>query len=317
MSRPRHDSLKISNRNRENTGTLCGRFPLTFGRESDIRPELLTADDTETTFVLTVPRRYPSEEGQPEESLELPDLDYDLELGKQSEEEELEDSSDKKLQPQSSPKGPYGDVNMQDETQLDSEIVNEQQRKVSRKKRVKVSKYGIQYPSLPAGVVKKLATTFARTAGNSKAKVNKDSLEAIMQASDWFFEQVSDDLGAYARHAGRKTIDESDIVTLMARYVNSLQKDLAFPDLIYICKDNARQMLQQHHFLLPRDICPGNFCKSYGWYRLLNFRREDISKELSRRRTEEVLHDFTTLRPVFVLPYTTSYIGRWLLHDHP
>jgi histone H3/H4 len=164
-----------------------------------------------------VPRRYPSEEGQPEESLELPDLDYDLELGKQSEEEELEDSSDKKLQPQSSPKGPYGDVSMQDETQLDSEIVNEQQRKVSRKKRVKVSKYGIQYPSLPAGVVKKLATTFARTAGNSKAKVNKDSLEAIMQASDWFFEQVSDDLGAYARHAGRKTIDESDIVTLMAR----------------------------------------------------------------------------------------------------
>jgi len=40
-----------------------------------------------------------------------------------------------------------------------------------------------------------------------------------MLASDWFFEQVSDDLGAYSKHAGRKTIDESDVVTLMARYV--------------------------------------------------------------------------------------------------
>jgi histone H3/H4 len=97
-------------------------------------------------------------------------------------------------------------------------------RKVARKKKFKVSKHGIQYPSLPAGVVKKLATTFARTAGNSKAKLNKETLEAIMQASDWFFEQISDDLGAYSKHAGRKTIDESDIVTLMARYALSLSR---------------------------------------------------------------------------------------------
>lgn len=90
---------------------------------------------------------------------------------------------------------------------------------VRKKKKVKLSKHGIQYPSLPAGVVKKLATTYARTGGNSKAKVSKDTLDAIMQATDWFFEQVSDDLGAYAKHAGRKTIDESDVVTLMKRYV--------------------------------------------------------------------------------------------------
>jgi histone H3/H4 len=91
--------------------------------------------------------------------------------------------------------------------------------KVARKKRVKVSKHGIQYPSLPLGVVKKLATTYARTSGNSKSKISKDTLDAIMQASDWFFEQVSDDLAAYAQHAGRKTIEESDVVTLMRRYV--------------------------------------------------------------------------------------------------
>jgi histone H3/H4 len=85
-------------------------------------------------------------------------------------------------------------------------------------KRIKISKHGIQYPSLPAGVVKKLATTYARTSGHGKAKISKDTLDAIMQASDWFFEQVSDDLGAYAEHAGRKTIEESDVVALMGRY---------------------------------------------------------------------------------------------------
>jgi len=53
--------------------------------------------------------------------------------------------------------------------------------------------------------------------GNSKTKLNKETLNAIMQASDWFFEQVSDDLEAYSKHAGRKTIEESDVVTLMAR----------------------------------------------------------------------------------------------------
>ncbi len=37
--------------------------------------------------------------------------------------------------------------------------------------------------------------------------VTKEVLEAIMQASDWFFEQLSGDLGTYAKHACRRTID--------------------------------------------------------------------------------------------------------------
>jgi histone H3/H4 len=123
-----------------------------------------------------------------------------------------------------------GDISLLDTTMQSEAIAQTVGRKVARKKKFKVSKHGIQYPSLPAGVVKKLATTFARTAGNSKAKINKETLEAIMQASDWFFEQVSDDLGAYSKHAGRKTIDESDIVTLMARYALSLYR----PTLIMI-----------------------------------------------------------------------------------
>lgn len=209
-----------SDNNRENTGTLRDRISLASGRESDIRPQILAADDTDTLFVLAVPQRDPSQELELEEPLELPNFDNDQAFDEENEVEELEETDDdEEPEPQESPKGLSGDISMQDTTQEDVVIVDAQQRKVVRKKKLKVSKHGIQYPSLPAGVVKRLATTFARTAGNSKAKINKEALEAIMQASDWFFEQVSDDLGAYAKHAGRKTIDESDIVTLMARYV--------------------------------------------------------------------------------------------------
>lgn len=101
---------------------------------------------------------------------------------------------------------------------LDNDTTVLEMAKVPKKKKVKMSKHGIQYPSLPPGVVKKLATTYARAGGNGKAKIGKETLDAIMQASDWFFEQVSDDLGAYAQHAGRKTIDETDVITLMKRY---------------------------------------------------------------------------------------------------
>ncbi|KAI9835403.1 MAG: hypothetical protein M1819_002321 [Sarea resinae] len=86
-----------------------------------------------------------------------------------------------------------------------------------RKKELKLSRHGIPYPSLPPGVVKNLATTFTRSTGKGKPKLNKETLGAIQQATEWFFEQVSDDLGTYAEHAGRKTIDENDIITLMKR----------------------------------------------------------------------------------------------------
>ncbi|KAI1804779.1 centromere kinetochore component CENP-T-domain-containing protein [Daldinia bambusicola] len=92
------------------------------------------------------------------------------------------------------------------------------QRSAGRRKPGKrISRHGIEYPSLPVGVVKRLATTLATTAGVSKAKLSSDTVDAIMQATDWYFEQLGDDLSAYARHAGRKTIDESDMMMLMRR----------------------------------------------------------------------------------------------------
>ncbi|KAH7037116.1 centromere kinetochore component CENP-T-domain-containing protein [Microdochium trichocladiopsis] len=98
------------------------------------------------------------------------------------------------------------------------------------KKTKKISRHGIEYPSLPQGVVKRLATTFAKNAGISKAKITGDTLAAIMQASDWFFEQLGDDLAAYAKHAGRKTIDESDMLTLMRRHLpRELLQEIRMP----------------------------------------------------------------------------------------
>ncbi|KAK6580580.1 hypothetical protein PZA11_006816 [Diplocarpon coronariae] len=223
----REDALEI-----EDTDTIRGleggRSALALSRESDMNLEMLPRDDTETTFLFNVPPRDDSEEPQPEAT--IGDLVED-------ESELLEEPVDESLMGEIPDKEDESEqmdgveVNDLEESRLqasdiDHSIVNTTIQdaetigliaKVARKKKVKVSKHGIQYPSLPTSVVKKLATTFARTSGNSKAKIGKETLDAIMQASDWFFEQLSDDLGAFATHAGRKTIDESDVVTLMAR----------------------------------------------------------------------------------------------------
>ncbi|KAL2831226.1 centromere kinetochore component CENP-T-domain-containing protein [Aspergillus cavernicola] len=88
---------------------------------------------------------------------------------------------------------------------------------VQGSKQKKLSRHGIPVPNMPAGVVRKLATRFARARAGPKAKVSKTTLAAIEQASSWYFEQASEDLAAYSKHAGRKTIDEADVTALMRR----------------------------------------------------------------------------------------------------
>lgn len=88
-----------------------------------------------------------------------------------------------------------------------------------KRKTKRISKYGIEYPPLPPAFVKRVAQTSLQSSGLSNSKISADTLTALTQASEWFFEQLGDDLGAYANHAKRKTIEESDVVTLMRRYV--------------------------------------------------------------------------------------------------
>ncbi|KAK7417010.1 hypothetical protein QQZ08_011808 [Neonectria magnoliae] len=87
----------------------------------------------------------------------------------------------------------------------------------SRKKQKRISKHGIEYPALPTSFVKRVAQTSLQSSGLSNQRISADTLEALTQASEWFFEQLGDDLGAYADHAKRKTVEESDVVTLMKR----------------------------------------------------------------------------------------------------
>ncbi|RAH75523.1 uncharacterized protein BO66DRAFT_387395 [Aspergillus aculeatinus CBS 121060] len=115
-------------------------------------------------------------------------------------------------------------------------------------KQKKLSRHGIPVPNLPVGVVKKLAMRFARARNGSKAKISKETLAAIEQASSWFFEQASDDLAAYAKHAGRKTIDESDVTTLMRR-----QRHLSNATTVFSLaqKHLPKELLQDMRLAMP------------------------------------------------------------------
>lgn len=98
-----------------------------------------------------------------------------------------------------------------------------------RKSQKRISRHGIEYPPLPPSFVKRVAQTALQSSGLSNPRVSADTLTALTQASEWFFEQLGDDLGAYANHAKRKTVEESDVVTLMRRYVSRVSWRLSLP----------------------------------------------------------------------------------------
>ncbi|KAK9317565.1 centromere kinetochore component CENP-T-domain-containing protein [Lipomyces starkeyi] len=66
-------------------------------------------------------------------------------------------------------------------------------------------------PALPKKLIKDLAKNF------SSIPLSADALHAVTHATDLFFKQASSDLATYARHANRKTIDESDVLVLLKR----------------------------------------------------------------------------------------------------
>ncbi|KAF6233684.1 hypothetical protein HO173_008241 [Letharia columbiana] len=82
---------------------------------------------------------------------------------------------------------------------------------------MKKSRQGFPYPSFPAGVTKNIASTFARSLGSKSTIIDKETLEAITEAIDQYFEQLSIDLGVFANHAGRRKIGENDVIAVMLR----------------------------------------------------------------------------------------------------
>ncbi|KAK4124940.1 hypothetical protein N657DRAFT_570515 [Parathielavia appendiculata] len=184
------------------------------GRESYFGIEVPVGDINESTFMIAPqveesPNRPPVTNGTPTVDDYLPLVDHrsddfddeDLIGGVPAlADEPVEGPSDGRLE----------------ETDVQFASIKRAQVRGATKKIIRISKHGIEYPSLPPAVVQRLAQNFAKASG-AKGKITPDAMQAIMQASDWFFEQLGEDLQAYAKHAGRKTIDESDVLTLMKR----------------------------------------------------------------------------------------------------
>lgn len=121
-----------------------------------------------------------------------------------------------------------GDAEMEAVTQIDFETLGREPEKTDddvmgyphgrpRKKKARISRHNIEYPQLPAAFVRQVAHTAMQTTGFVNQRISADTLEALTQASDWYFEQLGDDLAAYANHANRRTIEERDVITLMNR----------------------------------------------------------------------------------------------------
>lgn len=99
---------------------------------------------------------------------------------------------------------------------------------VTKKKVKKLSQLGAEYPPLPPNFVKRVAQRALQNSSLNNPRISADVVTALTQASDWFFEQMGDDLGAYAEHAGRDVIDEADVITLMRRYAEKLDSSKNF-----------------------------------------------------------------------------------------
>lgn len=90
--------------------------------------------------------------------------------------------------------------------------------RVARRKKLKLTRNGNTVPALPSSLVKRVAIHSMTRIGKKKPVITRESLAALEQATEWFFEQVGEDLEAYSDHAKRrKRIDDADVVTLMKR----------------------------------------------------------------------------------------------------
>ncbi|KAK1672628.1 centromere kinetochore component CENP-T-domain-containing protein [Colletotrichum godetiae] len=274
------------------------RQTLASARDSDFGFEVPVDADNQTTFMMAVDGQSSPARPLPEITDEQPSLNIasvddepaapmDEDLGFGTSYYDMRSST-----PIEPTEATQGDLDGQTEVSAAQLLEQEQgQRPRKTKRGVKLSKYGVEYPSLPPAVVKRLANTFAKSSGISKTKIAPDALAEIQRASDWFFEQLGDDLSAYAKHAKRKTIDESDMLTLMRRYVllffhyaNIASSNLGVSTIFWgaspflypqafcsfgtntmvsnILTDNVKLVRRRLPFLWHTDTCPGSCYRS-------------------------------------------------------
>ena len=87
-----------------------------------------------------------------------------------------------------------------------------------RRKKLKLTRHGEMVPSLPSSLIRRVVIEAQARLGNRRPKLGKDHMKALEQATEWYFEQVGEDLAAYSDHARRKKrIDKSDVLLLFKR----------------------------------------------------------------------------------------------------
>jgi histone H3/H4 len=87
-----------------------------------------------------------------------------------------------------------------------------------RRKKLKLTQKGNTVPALPSSLVKRVAIDSMTRTGKRRPVISREHLAALEQATEWFFEQVGEDLEAYSNHAKRrKRIDDTDVIILMKR----------------------------------------------------------------------------------------------------
>lgn len=86
------------------------------------------------------------------------------------------------------------------------------------RKKLKLTRHGTTVPSLPTSLIKRIAIDARTQVGKKKPVLSKDHVKGLEQATEWFFEQVGEDLEAYSSHARRKKrVIGDDVLTLMRR----------------------------------------------------------------------------------------------------
>lgn len=198
-------------------------------------------DDDEDMFVvdgeteaLKSLRRSPQDGRLDETTIHLPTMDEGFRLEVPDDVQEFAVSH----QAQKNGQNPPPDLEQDDDFEDVEEVENEHQTekhspqitrqltsmemsaagRTTRRKRLKMTRHGTMVPSLPSSLIKRIAIETQTRLGNRKPKLGRDHMKALEQATEWFFEQVGEDLEAFSSHARRKKrIDDSDVLMLMRR----------------------------------------------------------------------------------------------------
>ncbi|KAJ6264124.1 Inner kinetochore subunit cnp20 [Drechslerella dactyloides] len=116
-----------------------------------------------------------------------------------------------------------------------------------KRKELPLSAHGIPYPSIPAKTIKAI---LARTGA---PKLSKEAMDAVMQASEAYFENLGGDLGNFARHAKRRTVEEADVVQVMRRHRLLSDRTTVFS---LATQHLPRELLQDIRIQVPRRNIP-------------------------------------------------------------